>query len=385
MRKSTSLSNLNQDNYEKVSNGLVFTRYLYLKDEVKLSLLTSLLSKNNSSIFWAFELYHSGYEEEVFEYLWVIYYDFYATLNPEFSQYFMKKHKEWIKLEKTSDQRDKLLSVIVNDLLIRPFNFDVFMLRKFSKDSKEGGDLKLFLKNKNYSEIANYLFKKSIKEAVNEVDLVCCHFNLNLEKTKKNQSKLYKFLEKVVHLSHILLSEIMSQYSVQSKLTMGKKLYIIVNPAEVVMYETIHSDYNSSFYSYKIPKVACIHSIDQDNYLSLFNLERKSVEHLKECLYYHWEYYASFSPIWKDRIEKHGASINHAEKKIEFPNDDVFEDFYDSYGYEPDEQPLDVINKWAQEIKEVRNWEAFYTEQKHNCLVEPDKQELVKLNKISYP
>ena len=38
-------------------SNLVFTRYLYLKDEVKLSLLVSILNKSDDAIFWAYELY----------------------------------------------------------------------------------------------------------------------------------------------------------------------------------------------------------------------------------------------------------------------------------------------------------------------------------------
>ena len=34
----------------------IFTRYLYIKDEVKLTLLTSILNKSEKSIFWAYEL-----------------------------------------------------------------------------------------------------------------------------------------------------------------------------------------------------------------------------------------------------------------------------------------------------------------------------------------
>ena len=46
---------------------MIFTRYLYLHDEVKIALMASLLNKSNASIFWAYELYYSGFENELVE------------------------------------------------------------------------------------------------------------------------------------------------------------------------------------------------------------------------------------------------------------------------------------------------------------------------------
>ena len=52
-----------------------------------------------------------------------------------------------------------------------------------------------------------------------------------------------------------------------------------------------------------------------------------------------WLYYSSFSPIWKNRIAKYGGKVNEENKKVMFDTDDNMEDFYDAYGYEPDECP----------------------------------------------
>ena len=59
-----------------------------------------------------------------------------------------------------------------------------------------------------------------------------------------------------------------------------------------------------------------------------------------------WLYFASFSPIWKLRIEKYKGIQNHQTNTIDFEeNDDTLEDFYENYGYEPDEQPKEVLEK----------------------------------------
>jgi hypothetical protein len=48
----------------------IYTRYLYNYTEVKQSLFVSLIEHNiDESLFWAFELYHSGFKESLFEYL----------------------------------------------------------------------------------------------------------------------------------------------------------------------------------------------------------------------------------------------------------------------------------------------------------------------------
>ena len=44
-----------------MNTELQFTRYLYGKDEVEISLMTNLLNRTNDAIFWADELFHSGF------------------------------------------------------------------------------------------------------------------------------------------------------------------------------------------------------------------------------------------------------------------------------------------------------------------------------------
>ena len=66
------------------------------------------------------------------------------------------------------------------------------------------------------------------------------------------------------------------------------------------------------------------------------------VEYTAEDYLHHWLYYASFSRVWKERIRNHGGTVNHTIRMVEFPTDETMEDFYDRYGYEPDEQPLEI-------------------------------------------
>ena len=62
-----------------MSTTLTFTRY-YIYDEVILSGLECLLKHTNieECYYWFYEIYSSGYVDEIWVILWKIYYDFYA-------------------------------------------------------------------------------------------------------------------------------------------------------------------------------------------------------------------------------------------------------------------------------------------------------------------
>ena len=63
------------------------TRFLYIKEEVLISLLISILEKDyDQSLFWASELYYSGYEKETMEYIDSIYTTFFRSQNPKLNR-----------------------------------------------------------------------------------------------------------------------------------------------------------------------------------------------------------------------------------------------------------------------------------------------------------
>ena len=351
---------------------MIFTRYLYLHDEVKIALMVSLLNKSNASIFWAYELYYSGFEKELFGLLWKIYYTFYYTLNPAFQQYFIKKHKDWLKMC-ASIERDKIICIIVNNLLIRPFNLDVFMLKQTIKTEKPKKTtttkfLQMLQKNE-YVDVAEYILHQCpVDKLVDTLNSVVEYFiskNVSLDKTKILKNYISVTRLSLVDIRVLLLSNIMHYYSLEAGLTMGKKMYIIVDPSDIVMYETITT--NDKLAARDILPIACMYNIDEHQCLSLFNTNRNSS--LLEMYWYHWVYYASFSPIWLDRITKHKGVLNHIDKKVEFIDDDHMEEFYDQFGYEPDEQKRETQEKNIQPIKNIRTWSSFYEEFKHNSLL----------------
>jgi hypothetical protein len=161
---------------------------------------------------------------------------------------------------------------------------------------------------------------------------------------------------------------------------LGKNLYVHIEPEEVVLYETISS--GADLVPRKILPLAKMYAIDSYNYLSLFVLKRETQD-IKTAYYYNWLYYASFSPVWKTRISLCNGVIDQKNKKVTFDDDDI-DEFYDNYGYEPDEQTLEVENKTIQDIRSERNWQSFYKEHNINGLVEIEDDILSSIDKITY-
>ena len=110
-------------------SDLVFTRYLYIKDEVRVSLLVSLLNKSRSALFWAYELYYSGFKHELFMLLFKIYYDFYATLNPLYEKHMVKVFDKFNDIETDDDTKVCIIGSIIEDFVLKSFNNDMFNIR----------------------------------------------------------------------------------------------------------------------------------------------------------------------------------------------------------------------------------------------------------------
>jgi hypothetical protein len=338
-----------------------FTRYLYIKDEVKYSILISLLKKNDEAKFWAYEFYYSGFKEELWEFIWKIYYDFYASLNPKFKKFLSEKHVSW----KESPTNDLLIAQIIDNLKIRPWNMDVFLLKQLSNSLplSASEDLTTLIKKKDIEGIANYVLQKKI-----DVEQLNTHFQ------KKYFSKKMS--------KHEILANIVHLYSLEESLKMGKSLFIISDD-DLSPYKTIFAHYDSSFYPYKILPLVTKYGIDSESMLSLFELARDTTQDLQRVFHYHWVYYTLNTPIWSKRIIEFEGTPNHETKDIDFDDDDDFEEFYDHFNYEPDEQKLDQQKKHIGPIKTSSTWKLVF-EKANKGIYTPKDDFWPTMNKISY-
>ena len=341
-------------------SDIVFTRYLYLKDEVKISLLVNILQKNDDAIFWAYELYYSGFKHELFDFIWNIYYDFFATLNPDFGAYLFKKHLTFVSCDKT-------ISAIIQDFLIRPFNTDIFFLRNVSELLKPTyvyhtlniktkdelyANFKKWICDFDYRSISYFILNEEHTFIIKDIYLLVLDI-FKIKSIIRRVKELDNSLKISINPKLILLSKIMSLFSNKKK---GKNFYIYVEPEEVEKYKTLET--NDKIKNYNILKHGCICSIDAHQHLSLFKLKRQQYN-ISTMYLNNWEYHASFSPIWFERYKQFGGFIDYTKHRLVFKDDDKMEEFYTKYGYEPDEQPVSVQEKSIMEIKCVRNWKWF--------------------------
>jgi len=56
----------------------------------------------------------------------------------------------------------------------------------------------------------------------------------------------------------------------------------------------------------------------------------------------YWLFYASRTPLWKHRILEYRGSIDLEKKTVEFENNELMDEFFEKYGYEPDEQTIEI-------------------------------------------
>jgi hypothetical protein len=375
----------------------VFTRYLYIKDEVNIALLISILDKSDDAIFWAYELLYSGFKHELFGLIWKIYYDFFATQNPSFSVYLIKKQVEYF--AKDNENKDRIISAIIQNLLIRPFNTDIFFMRKICDLFEVDDDyqvesidqihqqLSKWIHDENYRSISNYILNNKNK-LISDADLykhVLNSFKLtNLTRPAKEflNASIANPRFNSVKDNIILLAHIMSLASHSKQIIKNKNFYVLVQPEEVVQYETIDVSYGIQ--SYKILKQGCICGINDQEFLNLFTLERRNVINLQDKYNSEWLYHAAFSPTWFDRIKTHKGYIDYENKAVKFINNDWEEEFYSKYGYEPDEQPLHIKEKSISNIHCDNacdnDWIKFYKKYKNNGVILIEEDELSEMN-----
>ena len=308
---------------------MIFTRYLYIKDEVKQALFISLLEKSDDSLFWAYELYYSGFQTELIELIWKIYYECFATLNPKLEAFINKKIQLIIGTTcfEPGDHH-AIIGCIISNISIRRFNLEVFILtqimRSFESDVEEN---------------VNML------DMIEKLDFVSIAFMINDGYT----SPIYNVKKYCADSKLVLLSKIIQTTTIPTE----KNLYIEPDN-KYIKYTNIYADENLT--SRDILKRACIYNIDFNELQGLFKSARIGVD-INTEYYTNWLYYASFSPIWMKRIlEFNGHVFN---KTVVFDNEDDGDAFNLQYYYDTDEQSLETQNKNIQVI-EKQSCELFY-------------------------
>jgi hypothetical protein len=375
-------------------NNLVFTRYLYIKDEVKTSLLISILNKSDDAIFWAYELYYSGFSNELYAFIWQIYYDFFATQNPTFAAYLSKKLSK-------EDLNNRLISSIIQNLLIRNYNTDVFLLRTISElfiseaisaTESISDTLETLLQNEDYRGLANYILNNKERKQEDEIEIY--KIALNYFKLT-NQVKRVKDLENELlnkdNTSTILLANIMSLVNPIINVRKNIIFYVRVDPEEVVQYETIEA--SDKIKSYRILRHGCTRKIE-NSWANLFEGFRNQIHNFKEKEKYNdwtirstiekysdnWLYHAAFSPAWFARIRLCKGYIDYVKQEVRFISDGWEDIFNNRFNLDPDEQPLFVKDNALKQSEDKKTWQQFFAKYKRDGLINALDEELDELN-----
>lgn len=233
---------------ERPGDDTLFTRYLYIKRQVMHSLFLALLEHNSDeSLFWGYELYYSGFQLEVMEFIDSIYTTIYKPCcSPSFTDFFQSKYTIW----KQDNTQDSILGILIRNLAIRQYDINYFIEELFKVTCIKK------------PEIRNKQFRIT---------------SINIDKYKTHD--------------HVI----------------GKGRFVL-----------------SQYCRYKIRN-----EVDDIFNANLVDIAKK--------FHYHWDYYAYECPIWQKRILHHSGVKNDVTQRIDFEDDDA-EEFYDLYGYEPDEQ-----------------------------------------------
>ncbi len=358
-------------------SDIIFTRYLYIKDEVQIALLLSILNKSDDALFWAYELFYSGFYKGFFDFIWKVYYDFFATLNPSYEDYLLMKQQEYI-----NKQDDKIVSCIVQDLLIRNFNTDVFTMRiycnTFNMEYYPTGkidktQIKKWIIENDYRNICIFLLQlPNNSDFVSYYKIIISSF-LCKNSLIDNFIKLIK--QNICDPKLLLVVKTLTLFTEKQNLIETKNFYVSVEDNDIVNYITVSECDPNKVLQIISPDITNI------NMLNLFQINRlkyKSDE-LTNMYNYYWLYHASFSPIWHNRIKKYYGWIDYNKLDIKFKSDYYFEEFYNKYNYEPDEQPLTIKHKSIGTINTAFTWINFYDKYKNNGLIDVEKDELDEL------
>ena len=353
------------------------TRYLYFKDEVCLSLINALLRNKelNECLFWTSELYYSGYYTETWHILWKIYYDFYAIKSPKLEKFIINIYKKW----RENQDISYILSVVKNFHSNATASPEVFCMRSLIKIQKKKvaplnrqhlpRDFKYNIKYRNllyaihrkdYNNLAFYIQKYHNMEG----DIYCAIISYfkdvhgipfkNIEMAKKRlESHPYK--DKI----HIIISLIFHCYT-PGKEIIQRNIIIRASADNIIFIKDLNTITIKPLY--KTLQFKRLYGISDK--IGCFQLDRYNPKYpeANKLFWYHWEYFAYHSPLWRKRFEKYSIEINHKTWEITFNNVDEEEEFHEIYNYEPDEQSKEIqeksiatypeltIGKWLKEI-----------------------------------
>ena len=373
---------------------LNFSYLLYPVSHCLHSLLVSLIAKEDirETLFWTHEIYKSGYSEQLWEFIGVIYYDFYAIHYPLFEASILKHYNIWLNTPNTNS----LIKIIYNLFLKKP-TYEVFALRHFSdtlfkSTSKRGRFPKdiTFVKGQSYQKLFRSLY--DFQEQFTFRNLKNVHILLHQvnDYYHRSRGELYRVFDEyvgyvgqrsagdIIHPVEVGLGDVFGKnewweytnllyrimYYTQMPLGNGygrvskKNRMIKVKDELIEYYRSLCVDGVMSRLRLKEGRKYGLHKwcgIFSEKYgdelvtkeMVEDDVETEDVDVIGRCgvnKYVKiaqrrcWKYFALETPYWRTIFGTYKWEINADYKSIEFENDDDEEWFYEAYDLEVDEQ-----------------------------------------------
>jgi hypothetical protein len=374
MEQILTTENIREDTLNHLlGQDFIFTQYLYSVQDICQSLATNILLKNKEkTLFWTKELVQSELTDTLIIILWNIYFTYYFPLNPEFYNYLLKQTirirasgVQPITITDTentgcSTNNNDIMNAftdIVNNLMIRPFTSDVLREGMRAHDDKitQSYTIPTFF---GHTDIPD----SDIMDTTN-VEHIITHIAGQLIKptNRKKIATLFRSLDKLrknpdntaggdvhipIDIERAARTALIAAYATKQK--MGKALF--VPPSNIQSQDT------SSTHNHPADK-----TLQTQTYISMsdelsFCAYDTPIQDGSECIegasdamrrafQQHWEYYAYRAPLWERRIEAHRGTPDHHTQRIRWDDDDMQEQFYQSYGYDPDEAGTETVRR----------------------------------------
>lgn len=315
-----------------------FTRYLYEADDVKNSLRMDILkNKIDEVLFWTGELYYSGLNAEVWLLFFTTYYEFYYVTN-------VLMETQLLKLK----QNDDIFTCAKSLCFMNQQTTFVFELNKlteldidvnyiYTTISGTIPKLKRSIELEHIKNIGFYIKKVTISDDLfNEAqEIISGCLNLKLP-------HINKCLRKLVFVSRISKSIYQKRF----------KTFKIIKPKIFVMTkEEIKTQMDINTLN------GSLHTILERK--RKYGVENTGLEILgygadivkkQHNMWFNWEYYAYQVPLWRERIEQYRGQPSSTEMEIIFPDEDIAEEFYQKFSFEPDEQKPETNSKAIKSI-----------------------------------
>lgn len=304
--------------------SIILTRYLYPKESVLSSLVWAVLDQHSEeALFWAYELYYSGFKQDVFDLLISIHIVFYHEKYPQQTDILYPLLEKWHNQEKAQNKKFRHHDTILGSVLMNIMYYQTPSDVEYTKHL--------------YTCSLSQLMRK--RAGVNYIETV-------YEKQDGSDSN---------HPIEFTLHELRPYQTIYTKppsviLRDACKFPIrnigcdVRDHNKYVMEEGERSDvYEMALRYLKIPMYA----------MTIQELQDK------------WLYYASHSPIWAKRITDYHGEIDHEHESVKFDNDVVIgddeEQFYQEFQYEPDEQSITVHKSIGIDVSHMTmSWLDFY-------------------------